>query len=411
MSKGESKYWADLKEESAVWISDVNFWSERMDAYQIILDDGVKSNPNKDKLKTIGHLQNIVTYYSHEFLLDLKSRIFHHQEATISMENKSKDITTPFIEQHDELKKQMDLTENTLRTYANEFREFEQNITPKIKSPNPIKKILIPTDFSLNANRAVDYALNLLGHLTEEIIILNVLASPYKAAELDQDTFENVHPNGLDELKAEEKRLQKSFPAIKGRVRFVHEVGFLIDKIMDVASKNDVDLIVMGTKGSSGISSVLFGTHTTHLIKHSRLPLLVVPNEAPLLPLDNILLALDLELDAVPERFEIFEAIRKIFKSKLNIIHVESDETKLSSVFDKMQENNVLELLGLEGETIEHFTANDVKSFINSEVAKRSIDLVCLMRHHNGWLYNALGRSVTASMVMDTHVPLLIFHQ
>ena len=76
-----------------------------------------------------------------------------------------------------------------------------------------------------------------------------------------------------------------------------------------------------------------------------------------------------------------------------------------------MSEEVIMSTLGIEKGNVRHLIAKDVKLAISEESDSRGTNLLCVINHHHGWLFNALGMSITNQMVLDTHIPLLIFHK
>lgn len=143
------------------------------------------------------------------------------------------------------------------------------------------KRILVPIDFSPNAEQALDYASELAGKLGATVHLVHALASPPSALQvaLTEDILENLvneQQEALEKL-AEPRRATASFgqPTV--------EVGDPRDTIVETARKLGIDMIVMGTHGRRGLSRVMMGSVAEDVIRHAPCPVLVVrsrPGEA-----------------------------------------------------------------------------------------------------------------------------------
>lgn len=125
----------------------------------------------------------------------------------------------------------------------------------------PVHKILLATDFSEPSRQARDFAVELALATGAAIELFHAVAIPTQFfASYD------VAPPGdlLDELRVSaESRLKQSAEAISGRgvtvaMRLVE--GVASEAISDAAAKTEADVIVMGTRGNSGLRHVLLGS-------------------------------------------------------------------------------------------------------------------------------------------------------
>lgn len=143
------------------------------------------------------------------------------------------------------------------------------------------KLILVPIDFSANAEHALDYACALAQKLGSTVHLVHAIASPPSALQvaLTEDILENLvkeHREELDKL-AQARRGVASFGAA------TVEVGDPRDTIVEAAQKLGADLIVMGTHGRRGLSRVVMGSVAEDVIRRAPCPVLTVrakPGEA-----------------------------------------------------------------------------------------------------------------------------------
>ncbi|HMG14788.1 MAG TPA: universal stress protein, partial [Saprospiraceae bacterium] len=135
-----------------------------------------------------------------------------------------------------------------------------------------MKKILVPTDFSKCAGSAMKYALDMAKETGAEIISLH-LVSPYEGVDVDG--------SGLLWIKEYQEAKAKSLvnwtnkfhrmPAYKSlKIKPVCNIGFTVTEIAEMAKEENVDLIVMGTTGASGVEGMLFGSIAGGVISVSK---------------------------------------------------------------------------------------------------------------------------------------------
>jgi nucleotide-binding universal stress UspA family protein len=143
----------------------------------------------------------------------------------------------------------------------------------------PLKIILVPLDGSEWSFRAAKYAIKIAKMANAEVVCLHAVADlPYTAY-----AHANVLiPQYIGEAKNEAQKWYDKVNAIaeKAGVRLSAEtilnVFSVADSIISYAEKNNVDLIIMSTKGKTGLKKVLLGSVASGAISHAKCPVLIV---------------------------------------------------------------------------------------------------------------------------------------
>jgi nucleotide-binding universal stress UspA family protein len=139
------------------------------------------------------------------------------------------------------------------------------------------KKILFPTDFSDVAQKAMKYITQLKGAGAQEIIVLHVidekeLTVVSRIPEQYPEILEALNKDVLLEMTA----VQTAMTSEGFRVKLEVRTGNPFKVIMDTAAKENVSIIVLGSHGRSNIAEMLMGSVSENVIRHARVPLLVV---------------------------------------------------------------------------------------------------------------------------------------
>ena len=143
-----------------------------------------------------------------------------------------------------------------------------------------IRHILVPTDFSTTSDAALEYAREVAGRFGATLHLLHVLQDPFVKGPLVSEAYltdtPGVRTTILDEAKARlTHRLgppdNKAFAA-HAEVVFGHGA----ETIVEYAADRDVDLIVMGTHGRTGMAHLLLGSIAERVVRTARCPVLTV---------------------------------------------------------------------------------------------------------------------------------------
>lgn len=138
----------------------------------------------------------------------------------------------------------------------------------------PFSDILVPTDGSDGAVAAVDPALTLAGAYASTLHTLSVV--DVKA--LGPDVRTDIIIEGLEDAAAsaveavEHRASAAGIPAVETAV----EIGYPYSEIQSYVEDHDIDLVVMGTHGRSGISRYLLGSVTEKLVRTCPVPVMTV---------------------------------------------------------------------------------------------------------------------------------------
>ena len=134
-----------------------------------------------------------------------------------------------------------------------------------------IKKILAPTDFSDLSAKGVRYASQLAKESGAELVVMNIVP-------LDESNVASKREIDQHKLELDEFLVDRDMGSDLN-IRKLVEPGVPSSTIVYFAEKENCDLIVMSSHGRSGLSRVLMGSVTEHILRKSPCPVLVVPLE------------------------------------------------------------------------------------------------------------------------------------
>lgn len=135
--------------------------------------------------------------------------------------------------------------------------------------------ILVPVDFSSDAERALDCAIGLAQQFQSRVTLLHVIYLP-EAAEVNLAAYlRQVKAEMEQEIIACQKRVEDAGVAVDALV--IH--GVPSHKIVEIAGDKQADLIVMGTHGRTGIQHLLIGSVAERVVRLAPCPVMVIPRE------------------------------------------------------------------------------------------------------------------------------------
>jgi len=142
------------------------------------------------------------------------------------------------------------------------------------------KKILFPTDFSDVSKKAVKYIKQLKGAGAQEVIVLHVIDEKEllvlsRAPDQYLQITAQIEKEVAKEMAAIEVDMTTDGFPVKPKVK----TGKPFKEIMTTAAEEKVSIIVIGSHGKSNIEEMLVGSVSENVIRHAKMPLLVISRE------------------------------------------------------------------------------------------------------------------------------------
>jgi len=142
-------------------------------------------------------------------------------------------------------------------------------------------KILVPTDFSVCADAALDRAIQVAKLAGGEVHLLHVYEIPTLAGEasiaLPQEILDQLRENAKQGIAERISKLAAAGVTASGHV----VCDSPLRAILDTVAKEHVDLIVMGTHGRTGLKHVLFGSIAERTVRLAACPVMTVKPSYP----------------------------------------------------------------------------------------------------------------------------------
>lgn len=265
-------------------------------------------------------------------------------------------------------------------------------------------KILLPTDFSDNAQKAIDYAVRLLEKEECLFYILHAYHDAPSAAKSRVD------------LENDLKQLVRSIPKKEQNSKHRFEPVFILDSVVNALNitmiDKAIDYIFMGTKGTSSLLHVFMGSNTVRVIKQlDTCPIIAVPANYEFTPPEEIGFANNLEHRFLTAELSPLIKITKLWDSLLLVIHIYSNKA-LDNNQKQNREKLKHDLKALRTRFLEvQMEVSITSTLFRLERENSKIGMVALLKTKHGFLENLLHEPVLRKMTFNTEVPLLILPQ
>lgn len=273
-------------------------------------------------------------------------------------------------------------------------------------------KVLLPTDFSLNAKYAIDYALKLFENEKVDFYLWHVIrASSYITDDLitvkpTSSIYDSVISGSKESIEGLKEDLINQFKNQKHTYHTLIDYDNFIDAMNQVIETEGIDLIVMGSKGSSNLEKMLFGSNTIQVIQRTCCPVLAVPYAEIFKPIHKIAFTSNYKTEYNEEAFEILRNIATIQHSEIEILHVYNDDSltdiqrKNKKLIHDMLQNLPHQFVELDGKNL----YDTIHNYLNGSL----VNLLCITNKKHNFIERLFNISNVEIEVSNITMPLLV---
>ncbi|MBK7938030.1 MAG: universal stress protein [Lewinellaceae bacterium] len=277
-----------------------------------------------------------------------------------------------------------------------------------------MKKILVPVDFSPNSKNALRIAAAIANTNKASLELLHTnVAAAYaiplsefvSASDYAEDQEYDETAAGMLERLKQEVLNDPANAGLTVETRVVE--GFLFSCIRNVAEEDSVDLVVMGTKGASGVSEFLVGSNTEKVIRMAPCPVLAVPESTQDFKLKTVLLPSTLK-DDQNGIFRLVAEWQKLFGFNVKVLYLNNPSGFPTDGSAEARKNRMAEAAGLvKTEVIVSMGSFFEDSTILSVADQYDVDLIAMATHQRHGLSHMLFGSITEDTVNHSDIPVL----
>ncbi|TCC90180.1 universal stress protein [Pedobacter frigiditerrae] len=280
-----------------------------------------------------------------------------------------------------------------------------------------MKKILIPVDFSVCADNAVHYAIQLARvakadiHICHAIVPIesNIMYGIAISTQSENQDFaaktEQYLKTYADKIIQEENLNTIDSPTLTHS--FAN--GTVKDVINHLIDHHDIDLIIMGLSGAGEIKRFMMGSNSRDLIEQTKVPILLIPRKAHFSAIKKIAFATDLNLGDINSiqniarlfcRFEPEILLTHIDGLGSDIHNPDSPSNKfLKSVTGKINYSKIY---------YRHVQQKKINDGLMWLVEKGQIEILAMIHRHKGMFAEFAYGSHTQQMSKSITLPLLV---
>lgn len=272
-----------------------------------------------------------------------------------------------------------------------------------------MKHILVPIDFSEHSEYALEVAASIARQQNADITIIHMMGIS-EAVIAEEELLEYEEAKYFMGLA---KKRFKSFldkPYLKGiTINIIVQNYKVFSEVNNVAKEQNIDLIIMGSHGSTGFNEIFIGSNTEKVVRTSDVPVLIIKQQNPNFRIKNILFASNFTEDMVLA-YKKAKTVAKKFSAKLKLVYINTPYEDFLSTPEA--EERIAKFMSKSGDTqseVEIYNDRSVEKGILNYSKTAEFDLIALPTHGRKGLAHFLLGSIGEDIANHSRLPVMTF--
>lgn len=274
-----------------------------------------------------------------------------------------------------------------------------------------MRKILVPTDFSDNALNALDYALELFKYDVCEFYIMHAYQDDIYAdkALMTRETLEEVTRIISNKSESQLERILKHVNTVSPNPRHNYHIvsanNMLMDEADTIVDEENIDIIVMGTRGKTNDRKLTFGSHTLQVLKYVQCPVLAIPENYKHIQPRRILFPTNYLIPYKRRELKLLCEMASPYRATIDILYI--SKSKKLSIRQENHQSFMKELLSKNKINCKTINDKNITNAIYTYIKTHSIDMLVMVNSRHSFLENLLFQSTIDKISLYIDIPFL----
>ncbi|WP_291866442.1 universal stress protein [Maribacter sp.] len=275
-----------------------------------------------------------------------------------------------------------------------------------------MRKVLVPTDFSENAFNALKYACQIFKYEKCEFFILHAYADEVYAAEVKNErlALEDIKYKSYEKVVAKTEltiqRIEEYSPNPRHLFKVVAAFGMLVDEVNDWVNQENIDIVVMGTRGSTNDRKITFGSNALQVLKFVNCPVLTIPEGYNYHPPKEILFPTNYLIPYKRRELKLLSELTGSYRSTIHVLHI--DRNKKLSLRQEDNQKFMKECLRKASLVFETMALEDKSIAISKYIVHKDIDMLIIVNSRHSYVDDMLYKSTIDKLGLHIKIPFLV---
>ena len=272
-----------------------------------------------------------------------------------------------------------------------------------------MKNILVPTDFSSQAENALKVAAQLAKKYNCVIHLLHMLELPLH--KVDAISSYNDLPEAVYFMKLAHKHFKKllSKEYLKDvKVYEAVEFNEIFKGVFNACKKFNIDLIVMGSHGLSGFKEMLVGSNTEKVVRTSETPVLVIKNTHKSFKVNDFVFASNFK-DENKKAYKNAVKFAKLVDAKIHLLIINTANSFMTTANAKSRISDFAKVSDFKNFSINIYNDESVEKGIMNFSESIHADLIGMSSHGRQGISHFFNGSISEDLVNHANRPVITF--
>ena len=276
-----------------------------------------------------------------------------------------------------------------------------------------MKSILVPYDFSEEAEYAFKFAQELATKASCKLKVVHVIEIPTSKhfntmgdVNLEEDYIDKIYiAEMVEKRKKQMKDLDEAHSAkpyrFSSKISFGNPYAGISSEITEIKA----DLVVMGSKGSSGLEELLIGSNTEKVVRHSKSPVITIKRPTTAADIKNIVFASDFSENSKKIITELKD-LQALLKAKISLVKINTPNSFENTLVTNRKINDFISANELENVQVGIFNSSSEEEGIIEYASEYNADLIAMATHGRTGFMHLLSGSIAEDVVNSAERPV-----
>jgi nucleotide-binding universal stress UspA family protein len=273
-----------------------------------------------------------------------------------------------------------------------------------------MKRILVPVDFSQEARCAAKMAAIIAKNTKSDIYLLHMLDLPESIIDM-ADGSDNSSPASILFME----KVHERFDELKNEsffdgIKVIETVQFqkTFDGVIEESEKLNADLIVMGSSGATGLKEIIVGSNTEKVVRHSKVPVLVVKRGTQDFSINDIVFASDFSEES-KNKFQDVIDFANVFKANLHLLYINTSHRFNTTKYLKNKIDDFINDFNFKKFTTTIYNDISIEKGILNYANDINADIIALNTHGRSGLSKFFNGSIGQELANHAIKPVITF--
>nr|MBI1232504.1 universal stress protein [Cytophagales bacterium] len=276
-----------------------------------------------------------------------------------------------------------------------------------------MKSILVPYDFSEEAEYAFKFAQELAAKAACKLKVVHVIEIPTTKhfntmgeVNFDENYIDRVFITEMVEKRKKQMKELEEAHSVKPyqfstKISFGNPYAGISSEITEIKA----DLVVMGSKGSSGLEELLIGSNTEKVVRHSKSPVITIKRATAMSDVKNIVFASDFSEDSKKVISQLKD-LQDLLHAKISLVKINTPNSFENTLTTNKKINDFIAANTLENVKVDIFNSSSEEEGIIEYADEYNADMIAMATHGRTGFMHLLSGSIAEDVVNSAERPV-----